>query len=248
MLGWFKPKPVDPKAQPKNFWKETWDTLVFAIVAALLIRAFLFSIFFIPSGSMIPTLLVGDRLIVSKLTFGIPNPIRDWHYNEKFLFVFPNPFRGVNSPLLTSRSWNILNVKPQRFEIMVFKAPLAPAIPTVNSVNPQTNRPEVAQFYTPHKSGSDYIKRVIGLPGDSIKMRRGVISINDQEIKESFTHNTDIFDDFGPMKIPQGYYFMMGDNRTNSSDSRYWGFLPEDHFVGRAKMVLWPIWRIRWIN
>jgi signal peptidase I len=235
---------VKPK---KPFLRDTLETIVSAFLIALFIRTFFFTIFFIPSGSMIPTLNIGDRLIVSKLSFGIPNPLQELYFKDRLLFIIPNPFQGINLGIFKKRELVRFGKLPHRFEVIVFKAPLAPAFPFAEYKDPKTGRKTVSNFYTPFKAGSDYIKRVIGLPGEKLEVRDGRILINDKVVSENHTMYPD-FDDFGPVQIPQGYYFMMGDNRGNSSDSRYWGFASEQNLVGRAKFVLWPLWKIRTIN
>ncbi len=235
-------------AKPKKpFLRDTLETIVSAFFIALFIRTFFFTIFFIPSGSMIPTLNIGDRLIVSKLSFGIPNPLQELYFKDRLMFVIPNPFQGINLGIFKKRELVRFGKLPHRFEVIVFKAPLTPAFPFTEYKDPKTGRKTVSNFYTPFKAGSDYIKRVIGLPGEKLEVRDGRIFINDKVVSENHTMYPD-FDDFGPVQIPPGYYFMMGDNRGNSSDSRYWGFMSEQNLVGRAKFVLWPLWKIRLID
>jgi signal peptidase I len=239
---------VADSAKPKKpFLRDTLETIVSAFLIALFIRTFFFTIFFIPSGSMIPTLNIGDRLIVSKLSFGIPNPLQELYFKDRLMFVIPNPFHGINLGFFKKRELVRFGALPKRFEVIVFKAPLAPAFSFHEYKDPKTGRKTVSNFYTPFKAGSDYIKRVIGLPGEKLEVRDGRILINDKVVSENHTMYPD-FDDFGPVQIPAGYYFMMGDNRGNSSDSRYWGFLPEQNLVGRAKLVLWPLWKVRTVN
>lgn len=166
-------KEVKPK---KSGFMEILEAVVVAVVLAALIRIFVFSPFYIPSGSMEPTLQIGDRIIVSKINY---------RFEE-----------------------------PERGDIIVFKFPLDP------------NR--------------DFVKRVVGLEGETIAARDGVLYINGKRLEEDYLPQNINFPDFGPEKIPQGCYFMMGDNRNNSDDSRNWGPLPEEYIIGQALLVYWP--------
>lgn len=226
-----------------NELAENVKTIFFALLIALFIRALLFQPFNIPSGSMIPTLLVGDYLFVSKYSYG---------YSRHSL-----PF---SPPLFSGRIWQ---TEPKRGDIAVFKLPT--------------------------DGHTDYIKRVIGLPGDKVQMREGALYINDivvphaqiadfvdrdgngnavqtRQYRETLpggvSHNTlDMLingpvDDTGVFTVPQGHVFMMGDNRDNSSDSRVpnggVGFVPMENLVGRAEFLFfstdgsaewWQFWR-----
>lgn len=187
------------------------------ILAVFLIRSFIVEPFKIPSGSMMPTLLAGDFILVNKFTYGLRVPI----LNKTFLAVD----------------------HPQRGDVFVFHYPPDPSI--------------------------DYIKRVIGVPGDRIAYRNKRLYVNGQAVQ------TDYVDDYkyvgsglnmivtkryqeqlgevkhdilieengmafdGEVEVPAGHYFAMGDNRDNSKDSRVWGFVPEDNLVGKAFFIWW---------
>ncbi len=223
----------------EGFW-ETVHTLVYAVVIAIVIRTFLFEPFNIPSGSMIPTLLVGDYLFVSKYSYG---------YSKHSFPFSAAPFEG-----------RIMESLPERGDVIVFKLPSDEKI--------------------------DYIKRVIGLPGDTIRMQDGRLFINGELVEREAVGEYEYRNTYGsvlrPMryleklpggkehyileegdnrrldntpefKVPEGHYFMMGDNRDNSLDSRAnVGFVPAENFVGRAEFLffstdgtasLWQIWR-----
>ena len=223
---------------------ELWRVLVQAAVIALVIRTFLFQPFNIPSGSMKATLLVGDYLFVSKYSYGFS------HYSLPF-----------SPPLFSGR---ILGSPPQRGDVVVFRLP--------------------------RDDSTDYIKRVIGLPGDRVQMIHGVLNINDAPIKreriDDFVESTEggaatpvrrwretlpngvsyttldlydegFWDNTGVYVVPPGDYFMMGDNRDNSQDSRtsQVGFVPFENIVGRAEIIFfsvhegergWAFWRWPW--
>jgi len=227
---------------------ENIKTIVYAGLIAIGIRTFAFEPFNIPSGSMIPTLLVGDYLFVSKYSYG---------YSR---FSFP-----LSPPLFSGR---IFGRAPSRGDVAVFKLPRDTSI--------------------------DYIKRIIGLPGDRIQMRLGILYINGTEVprqllgdytatgdgppmamrlyKETLPNGVvhDILKagDDGPLDntqeylVPDGYVFAMGDNRDNSLDSRVLnavGFIPQENLVGRAEFLFfsvdatapwWEVWEwpleIRW--
>jgi signal peptidase I len=140
---------------------------------------------------MVPTFLEGDRVLVTKFSFGVRNP-----FTNKVLFG---------------------SGRPQRGDVVIFKYPQDPA--------------------------TDFVKRVIGLPGEKVEVVNGKIKINDQFIDDLYGHYDNPFPintrNFGPVLIPQGKYFMMGDNRDFSNDSRGWGFV--DHSLLRGKA-----WRLYW--
>lgn len=204
---------------------DTIKTIIYAIVIAILIRTFLFEPFKIPSGSMYPTLHVGDYLFVSKYTYG---------YSKHSM-----PF---SLPVISGRIWADT---PERGDVVVFKYP-------------QDNR-------------TDFIKRVIGLPGDKIKMENGRLYINGKMIEREqiddfvirdkrgnadryrqyvetlpngLKHNileisdNEIADNMVEIEVPQGNYFVMGDNRDRSDDSRInVGFVPFENLVGKARFL-----------
>ncbi|ESX75584.1 MULTISPECIES: signal peptidase I [unclassified Mesorhizobium] len=208
---------------------ETVSVIVQALLLALVIRTLLFQPFSIPSGSMRPTLLEGDYLFVTKWSYG---------FSRYSLPFGPNIFSG--------RIWGS---EPKRGDVVVFKFPPDPSV--------------------------DYIKRVVGLPGDKIQVKDGQLFINDvavPRVKVGQIDNHDITEENGPVdvyretlpngvtydtldltqasigdntkefKVPPGHYFMMGDNRDNSSDSRFTvGFVPEENLVGRANLIFFSI-------
>ncbi len=209
----------------KSKLRQNVEALVFAVALALLIRTFVFQPFKIPSGSMIPTLLVGDHLLVSKFIYGTKIP-----FTDKIVLPIENIKRG---------------------DVIVF-------------TYPNTE-------HDPSKNGIFYIKRVVGIPGDSIDLDGRQLVINGQKVPLEFTgsyvdeRNGEQFDEyredlfgvehrviyrkgrdstnkgsFIPLSVvPEGYVFVMGDNRDNSQDSRYWGFVPMENIAGRAFLIHW---------
>ncbi len=173
---------------------EWLKSIIIALILALFIRTFIVQAYKIPSGSMIPTLLVGDYLLVNKLSFGIRNPLKD-----DFLYRWGLP-----------------------------------------------NRQEIVVFTYPEDKKLDFIKRVIGLPGDTVEIINKKVFVNGKPLKEPYAQFTDntIYpkeisprDNFGPVKVPPGYIFVLGDNRDQSYDSRFWGFVPIHSLKGKALII-----------
>jgi signal peptidase I len=227
---------------------ETLRVIVHALIIALVIRTFLFQPFNVPSGSMKSTLLVGDYLFVSKYSYGYSH------------FSFP-----FSPPLFSGRIWAS---PPDRGDVVVFRLP--------------------------RDDSTDYIKRVIGLPGDTVQMLGGVLNINGVPVKReriddfveteegrgtsrvkrwretlpngvSYTTldlvDNGVHDNTPVYHVPAGNYFMMGDNRDNSTDSRVRpeaggvGYVPFENLVGRAQIIFfsildgesaWMVWRWPW--
>ncbi|MEM7302808.1 MAG: signal peptidase I [Pseudomonadota bacterium] len=227
-------------SKKKSSFGETVSVIIQALILALVLRSFLFQPFNIPSGSMKPTLLIGDYLFVSKFSYG---------YSRYSLPFGPDIFSG--------RIWS---AEPKRGDVAVFKYPPNPS--------------------------RDYIKRVVGLPGDKIQMKDGVLFINGEAVKReaagTFIDKTEsgrslevaqyretlpngvsymtldinpnsVSDNTRVFEVPADHYFMMGDNRDNSSDSRFdVGMVPFENFVGRASVIFisvadgaaaWQFWR-----
>jgi signal peptidase I len=185
-------------SEKKPFWREYGEALFIAFILALVIRAFLAQAFSIPSGSMQPTLLIGDYLLVNKFAYGLRNP-------------------------LTNKVWIPIGT-PQRGDVVVFIYPQDPT--------------------------KDYIKRVIGLPGDRIQIINKKILINGKVyatpqavyddprvIPPPQSPTESGRDNMGPVVVPANSYFVMGDNRDHSYDSRFWGFVPMDAFRGKAFII-----------
>ena len=166
---------------PKPWWRETIETVLWALVLALILRTFIIQAFWIPSGSMIPTLEPGDRVLVLKFWYSLPR------------------------------------MEPKRGQIAVFKYPVDPR--------------------------RDFVKRIIGLPGDTVEIKQGIVFVNGNEIIEPYVKNPDSYY-MDPLVVPDRSYFCLGDNRPNSQDGRFWGFVPRNFFRGPAVFRYWPLSRI----
>lgn len=183
-----------PNAPPKSRLRQNVESLLVAVVVALLVRSSVVEAFWVPSGSMLPTIQIGDHLFVNKLAYGMHLP-----------FV----------------SKEIAQWRPlQRRDIIVFTSPVD------------------------HKT--DLIKRVIGVEGDVVEIRNKRLYINGQEVPDADANFTDPHvrdsaprDNFGPVTVPPGKFFVMGDNRDQSYDSRYWGFADVSDVKGKATFIYW---------
>jgi signal peptidase I len=218
-------------ARAKSQFREILEAVVVALLLAAVVRVFVVQAYKIPSRSMVPTLLVGDHILVNKFIYGIKIPGTDYRL-----------------PRLR---------EPRRGDVVVFVPPDDPT--------------------------RDFIKRIVGLPGDTIEVRAKKVYVNgrpsDQEAHvihvderpvtevagpvsasvrdcEFPRPGSDVFRDwFGPCAVPAGHYFMMGDNRDQSQDSRFWGYVPMKDIRGKAFVIYWswdweegaPLWqRVRW--
>lgn len=204
------------KAKKKGVLREYVEAIVVAVFIALCLRAFVIEAFKIPTGSMIPTLKIGDHIFVNKFIYGLRIPytkIRFWDFK-----------------------------KPQKGDVAVFIFPL--------------------------DNSKDYIKRIIGTPGDTIEMRKGVVYVNGEAVEKVAASNREILEDvpeaekfdlftektgghehftqyfrydepqdYGPRTVPPNKLFVMGDNRNRSYDSRGWGFVPMANVKGKALFV-----------
>jgi signal peptidase I len=203
-------KSKQDKSGPLAFAKELPVLLLLAFLLALLIKTFLVQAFYIPSASMEPTLMIGDRVLVNKVVY---------HFHP-----------------------------PRRGDIIVFQDPHGVPVhrnPASALVHWVTEGLGVSQ--SPDK---DFIKRVIGVPGDSIEVRNGVVYVNGRALgPEPYVSPIRDHSSWGPQRVPAGDLFVMGDNRTNSNDSRgTLGFIPIDKVVGRAFVIIWPPSRIHWLT
>jgi signal peptidase I len=216
--------PTTPiQLKKKSVFREYVEAFAIAILLALFIRTFIVQAFKIPSGSMKPTLLIGDHLLVNKFIYGVKIP-----YLDRIIIPIKNPKRG---------------------DIIVFK--------------------------WPKDESKDFIKRVVGVEGDVIEIKDDILFVNGKGIhseyvgdfidddntraeqldetlggvKHSILNQIVRHEDFGPIKVPWDSVFVMGDNRDNSEDSRYWGFVTINKIKGKALIIYWswPHWE-RFLN
>ena len=195
----------------KSIVREYAEAIVVAMLLAFAIRVFVVQAFKIPSGSMIPTLLIGDHILVSKLSYGF-----QWPTDCKLQWNF--------QPVNCYASTTVLAFgKPQRGDIVVFRFP--------------------------EDEEKDFIKRIVGGPGDTVQLRNKVVLVNGEPLDDrAFTQRIDPGiidstinprDNFGPVTVPEGSYFVMGDNRDQSLDSRFWGYVREEKIRGKAFRIYW---------
>ncbi|MBU4034633.1 MAG: signal peptidase I, partial [Proteobacteria bacterium] len=181
------------KITEKSVLREYAEAIIIALLLAFFIRTFVVQAFKIPSGSMIPTLLIGDHILVNKFGYGVKNP-------------------------LNGTVWITMD-EPQRHDVIVFKYPQNPS--------------------------QDYIKRVVGVAGDRVEVVRKQVLVNGEPFVEPNAVNleTEILpsprDNMEPITVPPNSVFVMGDNRDNSHDSRFWGTVDLKAIRGKAFMLYW---------
>ena len=183
------------KSKKRLLWEYT-EAIITALILALLIRAYIIQAFKIPSGSMIPTLVIGDHILVNKFLYGTKIP-----FSETMVLEF---------------------TKPEKGNIIVFKYPEDPT--------------------------RDFIKRIIAVEGDVVESKNKTIYVNGKQTSEPYTQHTDNSirpmgieprDNFGPLIVPRNKFFVMGDNRDQSYDSRYWGYVDRKDIKGKALILYW---------
>ncbi len=186
---------------PNKTLREWVEALIFAIVVATFVRTYFFAPFQIPSGSMLPTIQIGDHIFASMYSYGSPIPFTEIKF-------FKKPIK--------------------RGDIIIFPYPRDPSI--------------------------DYIKRAVGLPGEKLEIKNDQVLINGEPLYEPYAYfepNEKLsrqdegfpslapVSKFGPVQIPEGKLFVMGDNRYNSADSRFWGFVDSNTVFGKGQMIYW---------
>lgn len=218
--------------KPQSHPLEIFIVVFIAILIAFVIRSFLVQLYAVPSNSMEPELRTRDRIIVNKSTYGIPNPFFGLSDPMKIFGLFNNPFHGQQ--LWISGNKYLAGFSgPKRMDVIVF---------TFSAIS-QNLKKGVSLPIRIIEGQRELIKRVIGLPGETIKIRQGTVYINGKPIKEAASVNKDD-SNYGPVKIGQNSYFVLGDNRSSSYDSRAWGVLPRENIAGTVFMRIWPFTRI----
>ena len=178
---------------PETWWQkalksgfENLQIVIIALSLAIVIRALIAEPRYIPSDSMVPTLHVGDRVVVEKISYHLK--------------------------------------PPKTGDIVVFAPP----------------EQLQEQGFTQDQA---FIKRIIGLPGQTVAVKKGLVYLNDKPLVEKYIAEPPQYQ-WGPYRVPENEYFVMGDNRNNSNDSSRWGFLPKQNIIGRAVVRFWPLERI----
>jgi signal peptidase I len=196
-------------APEKSAAREYSEAFIIALALAIILRTFFVQAYKIPSGSMEPTLLIGDHIIVNKLLYGLR---------------LPDSFFGL-TPFESEIPWGHYLFK---FE--------------------PVHRGDVVVFVFPPDPTKDFIKRVIGVPGDTIEVKNGKLYRDGAPADDPHAHfeltpedrqQSSPRDYFGPLKVPEGQYLMMGDNRDRSYDGRFWGLVNRDEVEGRAIFIYW---------
>jgi signal peptidase I len=185
----------------KSAIRDWVESIIVAFLLAMVIRTFVVQAFKIPTGSMRPTLLEGDLILVNKFIYGAKVP-----------------FTNLRLPALR---------QPKRGDVIVFIYPEDPK--------------------------KDFIKRLIGLPHETVEIKEGTIYINDKPLidppfNQRYYYNRELAKEGEKISIPEDSFFVLGDNSASSKDSRYWGFVPKKNILGEALVIYWPLNRIRIIK
>jgi len=229
-------------AARKSKLREYIEAIVIAVFLALLIRTFVVQAFKIPSGSMIPTLTVGDHILVYKFIYGLKIP-----FTDSRLFIMKQPRRG---------------------DIIVFSFPgnkekeECGSLPNniASRIKSTWNNKNLVYLFK--DDCRDFIKRVIGVGGDKLEIKNKAVYINDIVLLEPYAEHKDKRieeatveprDNFGPILVPRGKFFVMGDNRDQSYDSRFWRYVDMNEIKGKAFIIYWSwdneskaLKKIRW--
>ncbi len=219
------------KKKKKSKLRENVEAVVLALVIALFIKTFIVDVYKIPTGSMIPTIEIGDFIVATKFIYGAKIP-----FTHKRLPAVRDPRRG-DIIIFLAPYYNPPNIVIQMFTPIVYTLTLG----FVN-IDPQP------KFY---------VKRCIGLPGDTVEVINKEVYINGKRLKgwwpeyhadpetippgDNLMNNRDFY---GPVTVPAHEYFMMGDNRDRSNDSRFWGFVERSNIYGKSLFRYWPPGRI----
>lgn len=205
------PQEQPPSRVRKSILREYSEAIIIAMILAFTIRVFVVQAFKIPSGSMIPSLLIGDHILVNKMSYGLQLP-----QDCKIEVSFP--------PITCYEAKTLIDFgEPHRGDVIVFRFP--------------------------EDEEKDFIKRIVGEPGDTIHIRDKIVYINGEQFQDKdFTQRIDPGiidgrinprDNFGPITVPPDSYFVMGDNRDQSLDGRFWGYVKTNKIKGRAFLVYW---------
>lgn len=194
---------MTPALKKGKFVIREWlESILVAFILAMVIRTFIVQAFKIPTGSMRPTLIEGDLILVNKFIYGAKLPFSD-----------------LRLPALR---------QPRRGDVIVFIYPEDPK--------------------------KDFIKRLVGLPGETLEIKNGTIYINDKPLLNSsfsqrFYYNRgDLGSEGQKIVVPKDSFFVLGDNSASSKDSRYWGFVPRKNLLGKSLVIYWPPLRMRMIK
>jgi signal peptidase I len=189
----------------KKELKEWTESILIAVAIGLFIQTFFIQAFKIPSGSMIPSFNIGDRIFVNK-----------------FLYSARIPFVNIRLP-----------------------------VPTMKELK----RGEVIVFVSPEDPKKDFVKRLIAFGGERVEISNGKIYVNGEVIDEPVSIHSVNYQNAGdygregvPVTVPEGCYFVLGDNSGSSRDSRYWGFVPKKNLIGKVVFIYWPLYRMKAIK
>jgi signal peptidase I len=189
----------------ENPWIEALKTIALSGILAFGIRSFVAEARYIPSGSMLPTLQINDRLIIDKVSYRFQDPQR----GDIVVFMPPNE---------ASVCFSAVSPQPD-------------LMPPSSTTETKQRNPKLKDAF---------IKRVIGLPGDQVEVKKKQVYINGKPLREKYIEEAPAYE-FGPVTVPKNSYLVLGDNRNNSCDSHYWGYVPRDNIIGKAIVRFWPL-------